>query len=281
MPTYQEVLRSAEKLARSNHLEASAVKLLMLHFASLEPSMLYLSMDKTMPSDNQLAFEKAVNAYVFENIPVQYLIGYVYFYGYKFLVDDRVLIPRFETEELVANVLMYYDEVFQGSTVKLVDVGTGSGCLAISLAMEEPKFDTYATDISDEALEVARRNAENIGAKVTFLQGDMLEPLQGMKFDILVSNPPYIPLTEKVDDIILNNEPNLALFGGNDGLKFYEVILSNAAKILNQRSIIAFEHAFDKAEMIQAIARKNFPSAEIFTLKDMQNKDRMTFILNK
>jgi len=281
MPTYQEVLRTAEKLARTNHLESSAVKLLLLHFASLDATELYLSMDKPMPYENQIAFEKAVNAYVFEKIPVQYLIGYVYFYGYKFLVDDRVLIPRFETEELVANVLVYYDEVFQGQKVKLVDVGTGSGCLAISLTMEEPNFETYATDISEQALEVAKENATNIGSRVHFLQGDMLEPLQDMKFDILVSNPPYIPLTEKVDDIIINNEPNVALFGGDDGLKFYEVIIANASSILNPKSIIAFEHAFDKAELIRNMAKKYFPEATIFTLKDMQNKDRMTFILNK
>lgn len=281
MPTYQEVLRVAEKLARSNHLEASAIKLLMLHFASLEPTQLYLSMDKPMPEIDKIAFEKAVNDYVFNHIPVQYLIGYVYFYGYKFIVDDRVLIPRFETEELVANVLVYYDEVFNGQKVKLVDVGTGSGCLAISLTKEEPNFETYATDISSLALEVAKANANNIGADITFIQGDMLQPLDGMKFDILVSNPPYIPTDEIVEDIILNNEPKIALFGGNDGMYFYEIILSNASKILNPRSIIAFEHAYDKADQIREIGKHYFPNAEIFTLKDMQNKDRMTFILNK
>lgn len=281
MPTYQSILKSNEKLARAHQLESSAIKLLMLHFAELEATELYLSMDKEMPQDKQVAFEKAVNAYVFEQIPVQYLIGYVYFYGYQFIVDDRVLIPRFETEELVANVLMYYDEVFNGQKVKLVDVGTGSGCLAIALTMEEPAFDTYATDISQEALEVAKQNAINIGAKVNFIQGDMLEPLNGMKFDILVSNPPYIPSDEIVDQIIIKNEPKVALFGGDDGLKFYQIILSQVASILNERSIIAFEHGFDKAESTRAIAKTYFPQAEIFTLQDMQQKDRMTFILNK
>lgn len=281
MPTYQSILKSNEKLARAHQLESSAIKLLMLHFAQLEATELYLSMDKEMPQDKQIAFEKAVNAYVFEQIPVQYLIGYVYFYGYKFIVDDRVLIPRFETEELVANVLMYYDEVFNGQMVKLVDVGTGSGCLAIALTKEEVAFETYATDISHDALEVAKQNAINIGAKVNFIQGDMLEPLKGMKFDILVSNPPYIPSMEIVDQIIIKNEPKVALFGGDDGLKFYQIILSQASQILNERSIIAFEHGFDKAFAIREIAKTYFPNAEIFTIQDMQQKDRMTFILNK
>lgn len=281
MPTYQEVLRTAEKLARSHQMEASSIKLLMLHFADLAATELYLSMDKMMPEKSKTAFEQAVHAYVFEQIPVQYLIGYVYFYGYRFLVDDRVLIPRFETEELVANVLVYYDELFGGFPVRLVDVGTGSGCLAIGLKMEEKQFETFATDISQDALEVAKKNASNIGADVTFIQGDMLKPLAGMKFDILVSNPPYIPRQEAVEAIILNNEPSVALFGGDDGLKFYQIILEEAQSILNPRSMIAFEHGFDKADIIRDIAKHYFPNATIFTLKDMQKRDRMTFILNK
>jgi len=281
MPTYQDILRSAEKLARSHHLEASAIKLLMLHFANIAPTELYLSMDRVMPDASHQSFDKAVNDYVFQQIPVQYLIGYVYFYGYRFLVDDRVLIPRFETEELVANVLVQYDELFNGAAVKLVDVGTGSGCLAISLKKEEERFEVFATDISHEALEVAKMNALNNQATVTFIQGDMLKPLEGMKFDILVSNPPYIPSAETVDEIIIKNEPSVALFGGDDGLKFYQIILSEAKTILNLRSIIAFEHGFDKAEQIRAIAKTYFPLANIFTLKDMQNKDRMTFVINQ
>jgi len=281
MPTYQDILRSAEKLARSYHLEASAIKLLMLHFANIAPTELYLSMDKVMPDASHQSFDKAVNDYVFQQTPVQYLIGYVYFYGYRFLVDDRVLIPRFETEELVANVLVQYDELFNGAAVKLVDVGTGSGCLAISLKKEEERFEVFATDISHEALEVAKMNALNNQATVTFIQGDMLKPLEGMKFDILVSNPPYIPSAETVDEIIIKNEPSVALFGGDDGLKFYQIILSEAKTILNLRSIIAFEHGFDKAEQIRSIAKTYFPLANIFTLKDMQNKDRMTFVINQ
>jgi release factor glutamine methyltransferase len=281
MPTFQTVLRNAEKLARSHHLEASAVKLLFLHFSKLSPTELYLSMDKSMPDSDYEAFEKAVHAYIFDNKPVQYLMGSVNFYGYQFIVDDRVLIPRFETEELVANVLVQYDEMFGNQNVRLVDVGTGSGCLAISLKMEEPHLTVFATDISEEALEVASENAKNIGAEITFLLGDMLKPLEGMKFDILVSNPPYIPTTENVDPMILKNEPELALFGGNDGLKFYEIILENAKSILNQKSFIAFEHGFDKAKEIASLAEKYFPLATVFTLKDMQNRDRMTFILNK
>lgn len=109
-------------------------------------------------------------------------MGFVYFYGYKFIVNDKVLIPRFETEELVANVLILYDKYFANKDVQLLDVGTGSGCLAITLQIEEPKhIKVFATDISEEALDVARQNANNLNASVTFLKGNMLEPVKDKK----------------------------------------------------------------------------------------------------
>jgi len=281
MPTYQDVLHQAEKEARKNHLEASAVKILLLHFSDLEPTELYLNMKTEMPVKTHEAFQKGMRQYIDDLLPVQYIIGYVYFYGYRFIVDHHVLIPRFETEELVANVLIEYDRVFNNQDVSVVDIGTGSGCLAIALKKEESHFSMVASDISEEALTVAKQNALALEADITFVQGDMLTPLQGMKFDILVSNPPYIPTTENVADIIHNNEPHVALFGGDDGLKFYDIILNNASSILNSKFIIAFEHGFDKADQLQRMARNVFPNANIFTLKDMQGKDRMTFVISE
>ena len=281
MATYSVILRKGEKTARAHGMEASGIKLLLLHFSQKTPTELYLDIDKEMPETNQIAFFEGVDQYVINHRPVQYIMGYVSFYGYDFLVDEAVLIPRFETEELVANVLMQYDEVFSGQSVKLVDIGTGSGCLAITFAKEEPKIEVTATDISEAALLVAKHNALRLDANITFIQGDMLNPISDMKFDIIVSNPPYIPDDEVVADIIKDNEPNIALFGGVDGLKFYRIIIEEAQNILNQRFIMAFEHGFDKAEEIRALAKKYYPSAKIFTIKDMQNKDRMTFIVNK
>lgn len=281
MPRYSEILKKAEKYARLHHLEASAVKLLMLHFSNLSPTELYTSMNETMPDAAIQSFEDAVSQYVDHHVPVQYIIGYVYFYGYKFLVDERVLIPRFETEELVANTLMMYDEVFNGKPISCVDVGTGSGCLAIALKKEEPSITMTATDMSESALAVARDNAVLNDASITFLQGDMLKPLAGKKFDLLISNPPYIPETEIVPDIIKANEPSMALYGGSDGMKFYQIILDGAESILNSTFIIAFEHAYDKASELQSMAKRAFPNATVQTFKDMQAKDRMTFIIQR
>lgn len=281
MATYSEVLRAGEKIAHAKGMEASAIKLLLLHFSRKSPTKLYVDFDQAMPDTDRLAFLEGVDLYVNHHRPVQYIMGYVSFFGYDFLVNDAVLIPRFETEELVGQVLMLYDEWFPNGNAKLVDIGTGSGCLAITLAKEAPGLSVTATDISQAALDVAKENARRIGADVAFLQGDMLEPLAGMKFDILVSNPPYIPETETVDDIIKDNEPHIALFGGTDGLKFYRIILSEAKSILNERFFIAFEHGFDKAEEIRALARTIYPKAEIFTVQDLSKRDRMTFIINK
>lgn len=195
-------------------------------------------------------------------------------------VNKDVLIPRFETEELVGYILSYYDEIFKTKKIKVVDIGTGSGNIAIALAKEEPNMEVSASDISPEAIEVAKENAKNNDAKVNFLVGDMLEPFikSGEKFDILVSNPPYIPDTEFVEDIVKDNEPHLALFGGSDGMKFYDMILKDADKILNYPALIAFEHSYNKKEQMINLAKKYFSDSQVEVIKDMQGKDRMTFI---
>jgi len=279
--TYHQLLSQAEKKARQLGKESSAVKLLMYHFANLSPSELFLKFEEEAQEEHVKPFEEACEKYFYSNIPVQYIIGYVYFYGYQFIVSPSVLIPRYETEELVSNVLVQYDELFGSKKVKVLDIGTGSGCLAISLKKEEDNFEMFASDISLEALEVAQKNATNIGSDVTFKQGDMLKPWFDQKFDIIVSNPPYIPSSESVDAIIFDNEPHVALFGGESGLDFYKQILENAPKILNYPFFIAFEHAYDKKEELHALAHQYLENVEVYTLKDMQEKDRMTFIVSK
>ncbi len=180
----------------------------------------------------------------------------------------------------MGNVLFVYDEIFGNNKVEVVDVGTGSGAIAISLDLEEQNMNVIATDISKEALEVAKDNNKKLNANVEFYLGNMLEPLKGKKFDILVSNPPYIPSEEIVDSLVLDNEPHVALFGGEDGLKFYRQILMNANTILNKKNIIAFEHAYDKGKEMEDLARTYFPNSDIRLFKDLQGKDRMTIIVN-
>ncbi|MBN2604209.1 MAG: peptide chain release factor N(5)-glutamine methyltransferase [Bacilli bacterium] len=281
MLTYREVLNINEQYAIDNEKEDSGVKLLLLHFSNLSSTDLLLSLDKEIPEKVYNDFLYGVDRYIAKNIPVQHIIGYEYFYGHKFIVNGDVLIPRFETEELVANVLMYYDEIFNSEPVDVVDVGTGSGCLAITLDLEEKQMKVTATDISEAALKVAKENNDILEANVSFLQGDMLQPLQGKKFDILVSNPPYIPDHEYVENLVIDNEPSVALFGGEDGLDFYRIIIRGASQILKDRYLIAFEHAYNKSKDIKKIIKKHLKDVEIIQKKDLQGKDRMTFIIKR
>ncbi len=216
--------------------------------------------------------------YLYENEPVQYLIGSSCFYGYDFKVTKDVLIPRYETEELVEQVLYRYDSYFKGQQVDVCDLATGSGCIGITLALEEKLMRVVATDISKDALRIAKENSEKLGANVEFLEGDMLEPVKNRKFDIFVSNPPYIPEKENVMSLVKDNEPNIALFGGEDGMKFYRIILENVHTLLKEKAIVCFEHGYDKKEEMLALAKHYFPEARVEVLKDLEGKDRMTFI---
>lgn len=274
----QEFIRMKENEAIDYEKEESAVVLLLEHVLGLETQALYLKMNDEITNEKINEFNELWNKYLNENKPIQYLIGTSCFYGYDFIVTPDVLIPRYETEELVENILYRYDEHFDKKDVDVCDLATGSGCIAIALAKEEKHMHVVATDISKEALKVAKMNNEKFNAGVTFLTGDMLEPLKGRKFDIFVSNPPYIPDNEEVMSLVKDNEPNIALFGGSDGMKFYRIILKNVKNYLKKKAIIAFEHGYDKKEEMIKLANTYFPNSKVEVIKDLEGKDRMTFI---
>ena len=240
---------------------------------------LYMEKDNEADARVQKCFIEGVEK-LKENEPLNYVLGYSYFYGYKMIVNENVLIPRFETEELVGLVLSKYDEYFKGQKIDLADVGTGSGAIAIALKKEEANLNVCASDISFDALNVARQNAKNNDADITFYQGSMLEPLieNNIKLDILVSNPPYIKQDEVLDPSVKDYEPHVALFGGNDGLKFYRMIFENAHKVLKEKSMLFFEIGYDQRENLTALAHEYFKNAHIEVFKDINKKDRMLFI---
>ena len=275
----EQLLKNEQKKALSLGKEESAVVLYMMHITGYSASELFIHMHDKVTNEILEKFKTEFAKYLYDNVPIQYIIGYQTFYGYDYFVDNRVLIPRYETEELVENVLELYDKYFSGKKVDVCDIGTGSGAIAITLALEEKNMSVMASDISFDALEVANKNNEKYGAGVKFVQGDMVEPLYGNKFDIIVSNPPYIPNEEHVDSLVKDNEPNIALFGGNDGLKFYRIIVENANKIAKDKFIMAFEHGYDKNDEIEALIKKSFPTAKVIHKKDMQGKNRMTFAI--
>lgn len=280
MPTIRQLIHEAEDKLDEENKDCNVPKVLFYHVAHYEPHELYLNMDEEVPQDVLDAFNEGMERYL-GGEPVQYIKGKESFFSRDFKVNEDVLIPRYETEELVENILYRIDDYFKDyETIDLCDIGTGSGAIAISLALEEPKLKVVATDISEKALIVAKENAQDLGAKVTFYQGDMLQPLidHQIKVDIFVSNPPYIPQDQDIEAVVKDNEPHVALFGGNDGLYFYRKIFESASKVIKDRALLAFEMGFDQRALMEEALAHYFPDTPYEIIKDINGKDRMLFI---
>lgn len=202
------------------------------------------------------------------------------------MVNEEVLIPRPETEELIEGILKRRQEHFngQGATLDVVDIGTGSGIIAITLALEDATLNVTATDIAVESLDVAKKNAQNLGAhSICFLQGDLLTPFSesGEKFDVIVSNPPYIPEAEipTLSDIVKDHEPLRALVGGADGLDFYRKFMEQLPLVVKEHALIGFEIGAGQGEAVAAMLRAAFAekAIKVDIVFDINGKDRMVF----
>ena len=274
--TYEQLLKTAYQKAKVHHKEEEACKLLMLEISELEAHQFYLSLKQEVDLSFVEKYLTMLDQYLIHHIPIQHLIGYSYFYGHSFIVNQDVLIPRNETEELVEHILYYYDQFFAQEKVSVLDLGTGSGCIGLTLAMEEKNMDVTLSDISDQALNIARNNMEKHELHVKLVLSDLFNDIQD-KYDIIVSNPPYIPDDEDVEDIV-KKEPNIALYGGRLGTEFYEKILKQAKKHLKEKALIAFEHGYQQKEKIKSYVETYYPNASILQLKDLQGRDRFTLI---
>ena len=206
-------------------------------------------------------------------IPVQYIVGDVDFYKYNFIVNQNVLIPRFETEELVDNTIRYIKANFSGE-VKIIDVGCGSGAIGITLAKELENVKVTCLDISDAALDVTRENAKRLNVSINVLKGDMLDYVND-KYDVVISNPPYIATDEEIEDIVKNNEPHLALYSGEDGMDSYRQIFSKIKNVINDKYLIALEIGCTQKDAVTAIIKKSLPDAVVTCTKDLSGRDRM------
>lgn len=279
--TFKEVLKAAQTRLEEQGINGQSALFLLLELSEMQAHNLYYDYDTQMDVALYETFEAGVER-LLKQEPLAHILGYEMFYGYRFKVNENVLIPRPETEELVANVLAEYDEHFNGQKVVAIDVGSGSGAIAISLQKEEANITMYASDISEEAIAVAKENAVTLEADVTFLVGDMLQPFidKGIKVDILVSNPPYIPQAETMEKSVVDFEPHVALFGGDDGLKFYRMIFENAHKVIKDKAILAFEMGYKQKEAMEQEARKYFKEDRMETVQDMNGKNRMFFIFH-
>ncbi|WP_226682389.1 peptide chain release factor N(5)-glutamine methyltransferase [Sutcliffiella horikoshii] len=283
-----EALNWASSFLKKNDRDENAGELLLRHHMKLDRAQLFSRMQEMMPMETQSSFIFNVHKHV-AGIPVQYLMGKEEFYGRSFFVSEEVLIPRPETEELVVGVLDRVKNHFAGrlgsadEKLSVVDVGTGSGAIAITLALENSLLNVHATDIAGESLEVAMDNAEALGAEVAFLQGDLLLPFieQDIKVDVVVSNPPYIPQKEYegLSTVVKDFEPYRALVGGVSGLEFYERFMDELPKVLKERAIVAFEVGMGQGEAVKVLLEKTFPQSTVEVVLDINGKDRMVFAL--
>lgn len=270
----EELIIYGKKYVHSTH-----AKMLLADLLEINPLELLNYLDKNVDEETVELYKQRIEA-LKNNKPIQYVIGNVNFYGNKFIVNENTLIPRFETEELVENTINYINEIFPNDNLKVIDLGTGTGCIGITLKKKVPNLDMTLLDISDKALEVAKQNANNLNVEVKIIENDMLEGLTE-KYDVIISNPPYIKVNEEIEDIVKNNEPHLALYAGIDGLDCYRKILNEAKTHVNETFLIAFEIGESQKEDIISLAKNNFPQAEIIAKKDMQDRDRMIFIYQK
>ena len=276
MSTYNDLLNEYKKVFD----DKETLRAFLFELCNEYDINLYLEKDNKADKRVEDRFISGVKELVL-NKPLNYVLGYSYFYGYKMFVNKDVLIPRFETEELVGLILAKIDsECINKDNLVLADVGTGSGAIAIALKKEEPSLDVYASDISKEALEVAKKNATYNKANINFLEGSMLDPLieKELKLDILVSNPPYIKNDEILDNSVKDYEPHVALFGGDDGLKFYRLIFKDVNKVMKKDGMLFFEMGYDQKDNLVSLAKEYFKDAYIEVFKDINKKDRMLFI---
>lgn len=272
--TVEELIVYGKGKTSSDH-----ANMLLSSYLDVNPLELLTILDKEVDSDIEKLYKSSLEA-LKENKPIQYVIGNVNFYGLKFIVNKNVLIPRFETEELVGQVVEYTKDLNKDK-IRILDLGCGSGAIGLTLKSILKDSEVTLTDISKDALEVAKLNANNLNLDVTFIESDWFSNVKLEQYDIIVSNPPYIRTDEEIEEIVKNNEPSLALYGGVDGLDCYRKILANIKPYLNNKFLIAFEIGESQKEEIYDIVNKYLKDIEITCKKDLYGRNRMIFVRNK
>ena len=268
--TVEDLLFFAKQHIHSDHAKILLAEL--LHKNSLE---LLNHLSEKVSEEKVKLYKEEVLA-LEKGEPLQYVIGTVNFYGNEFYVNKNVLIPRFETEELVENTIKYAQKFFT-TPVDIIDLGCGSGVIGLTLEKKLSTNSVDLVDISEKALDVTKKNREKLSSKVNLIHSDMFENVT-KKYDIIISNPPYIKTNEEIEEIVKNNEPHLALYAGIDGLDCYRKILNNIKEHMKEKCLIAFEIGMTQASAITEIVNEVLPTAKVEVKKDLSEKDRMIFI---
>ncbi len=269
--TIKQTLEYAIKILKEHNIEDSMIKVksLLEYVLSKPKEYLIINSELKLDSEKEIIFNKHIEE-LLNGKPLQYITNTQEFFGMQFYVDENVLIPQPDTEILVEEVI----EIAKKENEKrILDLCTGSGCIAISLSENLDNANVTATDISETALEIANKNDRK--RKITFKQSDMFENLCDEKFDIIVSNPPYIK-TKVIESLEkdVQQEPKLALDGGEDGLKFYRAITENAYKYLNNDGYLCLEIGENQKEEVMELLKSN-NYQDIYCKKDLAGNDRV------
>lgn len=272
-PTYQEALNWASSRIQGKKVDATAPEFILTQRHDWSTTDLLLHRRKIMPTDEWRLFQQEIERLnQFE--PAQYIVGKAPFYGRTFSVSPTVLIPESETEELVDWVLTEFSNAMP---LRVLDLGTGSGVIGISLKLERPNWQVTASDISTAALQVARQNAANLAADIEFVESDVFSNLLHYQFDLIVTNPPYIALDEttKMDPQVLQYEPKLALFATQQGMGFYHQMIARIGPILKNDGHLFGETGYQQEKAIIELIKSKNDNAKIETRHDISDKMRM------
>ncbi|PZF87971.1 peptide chain release factor N(5)-glutamine methyltransferase [Listeria ivanovii] len=274
MTQISQLLKNAETILLEKGLDQNAAEILLETRMGLSRSELWMEINRELEPNHEKQFQADFERYL-AGEPVQYILKTAPFYGYDFLVTKDVLIPRPETEELVACAEAFLNK---NPLPAVLDVCTGSGIIAIALKKAFPNIAMTATDISGPALAVAKKNALLLNADVRFVETDLLEAFKqnGEHFDMILANPPYISEAEKetMSDYVLKNEPALALFAENDGLAIYERFVADLKFVLNPSFWVGVEIGYTQGEKVKQLFQKSYPHSTVVIHKDINSRDR-------
>lgn len=277
--TIFEALNGASSFLEKNGREGNAARILLQHILQTSYSGLMMKMHDVLPEEQQQQFDDFIQEHV-KGLPVQYITGVEEFYGRTFVVDESVLIPRPETEELVVGTIERIRKLFgDNQKLKFADIGTGSGAIAITIKKECPQLDVTATDLSPAALATAQKNAEQLQAEIEFKLGDLTEPIANEKWDVVLSNPPYIAYEEmeEMSDVVVAHEPHQALFADEDGLLLYRKLAESLPALMKKPALIGLEIGYTQGEAVANFFKKSFPNAYVSVVQDINKKDRIVF----
>ena len=274
----QAILKACLLLRRQDK-EESLAKFLLMYMLDETVEQFSNKLSEELSVEQENRYFDLINKNINEDTPLSHLVGFDYFYDRKFKVTRDVLSPRMETEELIYKVLEYIKKSKKDS-FKILDLCTGSGIIAITLKKEivEKYTEIVASDISEKALSIAIENANNNNANITFIKSDLFDNISG-KFDLIISNPPYISYKDKITikDNVLNYDPHLALFAEEDGIYFYRKIIENAVHYLSKDGVIFFEIGYDQKEKIFELGKNNNFIATVY--KDINDRDRIAKLI--